>query len=111
MGFLRQAQDDKPIPIDIKITFVGLRPGEKLYEELLSNNTTTIPTHHEKIMISKDPYMSFNDIDLLIIQIIKAAVKRNKLEVVQILKNIVPEFISNNSEFELLDHQKDESVI
>lgn len=97
--------------IDIKITFVGLRPGEKLYEELLSNNTTTIPTHHDKIMISKDPYMSFNEIDLLIIQIIKAAVKRNKLEVVRILKNIVPEFISNNSEFELLDHKKDQNTI
>lgn len=91
--------------VDIKITFIGLRPGEKLYEELLSNNTVTIPTHHEKILISRDPLMEFEDVDLLSKQIILAAVKRDKLQVVRILKTIVPEFISNNSEFEVLDRE------
>lgn len=91
--------------VDIKITFIGLRPGEKLYEELLSNNTVTIPTHHEKILISRDPLMEFAEVDLLSKQIIIAAVKRNKLQVVRILKRIVPEFISNNSEFEVLDNE------
>ncbi|MBT2622954.1 MULTISPECIES: polysaccharide biosynthesis protein [Chryseobacterium] len=91
--------------VDIKITFIGLRPGEKLYEELLSNNTVTIPTHHEKILISRDPLMEFDEVDVLSKQIILAAVKRDKLQVVRILKTIVPEFISNNSEFEILDKE------
>ncbi|REC51451.1 polysaccharide biosynthesis protein [Chryseobacterium piscium] len=89
--------------VDIKIKFIGLRPGEKLYEELLSNNATTIPTHHDKIMISKDPLISFDEIEVLCKQIIRSAVKRDKLQVVRLLKDIVPEFISNNSEFEVLD--------
>ncbi|WP_315055213.1 nucleoside-diphosphate sugar epimerase/dehydratase [Chryseobacterium indoltheticum] len=93
---------------EIKIKFIGLRPGEKLYEELLSNNATTVPTHHEKIMISKDPYLGFEEIDLLCKQIIKSAVKRDKIQVVTLLKAIVPEFISNNSEFELLDIKDNE---
>ncbi|MBK1897735.1 polysaccharide biosynthesis protein [Chryseobacterium paridis] len=91
--------------VDIKITFIGLRPGEKLYEELLSNNTVTIPTHHEKILISRDPLMEFEEVDILCKQIILAAVKRDKLQVVRILKTIVQEFISNNSEFEILDRE------
>ncbi|MFY1048402.1 polysaccharide biosynthesis protein [Chryseobacterium sp. GP-SGM7] len=93
--------------VDIKIKFIGLRPGEKLYEELLSNNATTIPTHHEKIMISKDPNIGFNEIEILCKQIIKSAVKRDKIQVVTLLKAIVPEFISNNSEFEVLDKKND----
>lgn len=96
--------------IDIKITFIGLRPGEKLYEELLSDNTTTIPTHHEKILISKDPTMEFEQVETLCKQIITSAVKRDKLQVVKILKTIVPEFISNNSEFEVLDKYSEENV-
>jgi FlaA1/EpsC-like NDP-sugar epimerase len=89
--------------IDIKIDFIGLRPGEKLYEELLTDNTTTIPTHHEKIMISRDPLMEFEDIEALCQQIILAAMSKDSLQIVKILKIIVPEFISNNSEFEVLD--------
>lgn len=91
---------------DIKIKFIGLRPGEKLYEELLSNNATTIPTHHQKIMISKDPCVSFEEIEILCKQIIRSAVKRDKIQVVKLLKDIVPEFISNNSEFEILDKKE-----
>lgn len=89
--------------IDIKIDFIGLRPGEKLYEELLTNNSTTIPTHHEKIMISRDPLMKFEDIDILCSQIILSAMNKDSLQIVRILKIIVPEFKSNNSEFEILD--------
>ncbi|MFS4470855.1 polysaccharide biosynthesis protein [Chryseobacterium sp. T20] len=89
--------------IDIKIDFIGLRPGEKLYEELLTDNSTTIPTHHEKIMISRDPLMKFEDIDILCKQIILSAMNKDSLQIVSILKIIVPEFKSNNSEFEILD--------
>lgn len=89
--------------IDIKIIYTGLRPGEKLYEELLSDNAKTLPTHNEKIMISKDPTMSFSEIESLIHLIGEASVSQEKVEVVKILKLIVPEFISNNSIYEVLD--------
>lgn len=88
---------------DIKIVYTGLRPGEKLYEELLSDNAKTLPTHNEKILISKDPNMEFKDIEKYTNHIIRAALRGEKVEVVQILKNIVPEFKSNNSIYEVLD--------
>ncbi|WP_294244722.1 nucleoside-diphosphate sugar epimerase/dehydratase [uncultured Chryseobacterium sp.] len=89
--------------IDIKIIYTGLRPGEKLYEELLSDDAKTLPTHNEKIMISKDPIMVFSEIDSLVNMITKASLSRDKVEVVKILKIIVPEFKSNNSVYEVLD--------
>jgi FlaA1/EpsC-like NDP-sugar epimerase len=89
--------------VDIKIIYTGLRPGEKLYEELLSDDATTMPTHHEKIMISKDPTVDFESIEQLCNFIVKAALRREKLKVVQMLKEIVPEFKSNNSIYEVLD--------
>jgi len=88
---------------DIKIIYTGLRPGEKLYEELLSDDAKTLPTHNEKILISKDPNMEFKAIEQFTNQIIKAALRREKTEVVKILKDIVPEFKSNNSVYEVLD--------
>lgn len=88
---------------DIKIIYTGLRPGEKLYEELLSDGAKTMPTHNEKILISKDPDMEFNEIDRYTHHIIEAALNREKTEVVQILKEIVRDFKSNNSIYEVLD--------
>jgi len=87
--------------IDIKIS--GLRPGEKLYEELLNDISTTLPTHHPKIMISKVPTEDFIQIKKQIKTIIKTATRHNDQKVVQLLKELVPEFISENSEFEALD--------
>lgn len=92
--------------VDIPITITGLRPGEKLYEELLSDNAKTMPTHHEKIMISKDPGVPYERIDLLYQEIITAAGQEDRMEVVKVLKAMVPEFISRNSEFEMLDVAK-----
>jgi len=89
--------------IDIKLKYTGLRPGEKLYEELLSDGTKNLPTPHEKIMVSMDPHMEFEDIECLANKITKAALRRDKIEVVKLLKKMVPEFISNNSVFEKLD--------
>lgn len=89
--------------IDIKIIYTGLRPGEKLYEELLSDDAKTLPTHNDKIMISKDPSIGFAEIDTLTKEITKASLRRDKVEVVRILKTIVPEFRSNNSIYEALD--------
>ena len=89
--------------IDIKLKYTGLRPGEKLYEELLSDGTKNLPTPHEKIMVSMDPHMEFEEIEGLANKITKAALRRDQIEVVKLLKKIVPEFISNNSIFEKLD--------
>ncbi|MFB9052824.1 polysaccharide biosynthesis protein [Formosa undariae] len=90
-----------PKDIDIKIT--GLRPGEKIYEELLANGENTKPTYHEKIMIAKARKI---DVDTILNQIL--ILKENNancktLETVSIIKSIVPEYISNNSQFEVLD--------
>ena len=92
--------------VDIKIVYTGLRPGEKLYEELLSDSSKTMPTHHKKIMISKDPSMSFKEINALTEELYTIATQQNKTAVVRMLKQIVKEFKSNNSEFEKLDRKE-----
>ena len=80
-----------------------LRPGEKLYEELLSDTSTSLPTHHPKIMISKDLCGSFEDINNKMKTLIKTATRNKEIQVVKLLKELVPEFISKNSQFEVLD--------
>jgi FlaA1/EpsC-like NDP-sugar epimerase len=87
--------------IGIKIT--GLRPGEKLYEELLSEKSKTLSTHHKKIMIAIDQPGNYEEINGSIEKIIKAANKLKSHKVVAKLKFLVPEFKSNNSTFETLD--------
>jgi FlaA1/EpsC-like NDP-sugar epimerase len=90
--------------IDIKIT--GLRPGEKLYEELLNDTSTSLPTHHPKIMITKVPVGDFTEINSQIKTIVKTAAKHKDKKVVLLLKELVPEYISENSEFESLDFNR-----
>ncbi|MEZ4859236.1 MAG: nucleoside-diphosphate sugar epimerase/dehydratase [Flavobacteriaceae bacterium] len=89
---------------DIDIQITGLRPGEKLYEELLNDVATTLPTHHPKIMISKVPSGNFSEIKVKIKTIIKTATKHEDLKVVKLLKEFVPEFKSENSQFKSLDN-------
>ena len=89
--------------MDIQLKITGLRPGEKLYEELLSDDAKTLATHHEKIMISKDSAMDFSRINTLTEQVIQKAKSGDNEEIVSLLKDIVPEFKSNNSVFEVLD--------
>lgn len=88
---------------DILLKYTGLRPGEKLYEELLSDDAKNLPTPHHKIMVSMDPYKEYSEIKDLIEQIEAAALSHDKTQIVSILKKMVPEFISNNSIFEKLD--------
>jgi FlaA1/EpsC-like NDP-sugar epimerase len=88
---------------DIDIKIIGLRPGEKLYEELLSDSSTSMPTHHQKIMIAKDQAISYKDVLNHIIEITAAAQQENDVFLVGKIKQLVPEYISKNSVFELLD--------
>lgn len=90
---------------DIKISYSGLRPGEKLFEELLNDSENTIPTHHEKIMIGQVREYIFNEIEVQIYQLLLYAGSNNTRQVVQQMKVIVPEFISKNSVYEELDVQ------
>ncbi len=89
-------------PEDIDIKIVGLRPGEKLYEELLTTNENTIPTYNEKIMIAKVEAVDYLAAKKKIIDLSKLG-EKGKMDIVMKLKEIVPEYISNNSEFEELD--------
>ncbi len=88
---------------DIQIKTIGLRPGEKLYEELLNDSAKTLPTHHEKIMIAKEFCDEFKITGAVIEQLIHNAHSCNKKEIVAQMKEIVPEYRSMNSEFEALD--------
>lgn len=90
---------------DIQITFTGLRPGEKLVEELLNTAENTIPTHHPKIMIAKVREYDFASVRKEIIELIDLFNSQDNLEIVTKMKELVPEFISNNSVFEKLDQQ------
>jgi FlaA1/EpsC-like NDP-sugar epimerase len=88
---------------DIEIQFTGLRPGEKLFEELLNDNENTLPTHHEKIMIGKVREYVFADVERALYSLIEAAKNNDDLRVVTQMKNIVQEYKSQNSKFEELD--------
>jgi FlaA1/EpsC-like NDP-sugar epimerase len=89
--------------VDIKIVYTGLRPGEKLYEELLNTEENTLPTHHKKIMIAKVRTYNFKEISEKIEDLICLFKSQDNYSIVAKMKEIVPEYISNNSEFEKLD--------
>ncbi len=89
---------------DIKIKIVGLRPGEKLYEELLNDFSKTIPTHHHKIMIAEEFQDEFEILHTEIDELISKAYSHYKKGIVAKMKSIVPEYKSMNSEYEILDN-------
>ena len=88
---------------DIQINITGLRPGEKLYEELLANKENTLPTYHSQIMIAKLKEYDINKILPEINILIEKAETNDKFNIVKKMKEIVPEFISKNSVYEILD--------
>jgi FlaA1/EpsC-like NDP-sugar epimerase len=88
---------------DIKIKVTGLRPGEKMYEELLSNQENTMVTHHPKILIGKVKEVEFNAIQTLIEELIGYSESQDNDLIVKQMKDIVPEFLSNNSDFSKFD--------
>lgn len=91
---------------DIQIVFTGLRPGEKLYEELLNNAENTLPTYHEKIMIAKVRASDFTEVNEQVNQLVESARKHYLTPTVARMKLLVPEFISKNSAYEELDKGK-----
>lgn len=89
--------------IDIDIQFTGLRPGEKLYEELLHTSENTIPTYHHKILIAK---VVGQDFEVLVQQLNQFKHQLGRIDarlIVSQLKKLIPEYISKNSEYESLD--------
>jgi FlaA1/EpsC-like NDP-sugar epimerase len=90
---------------DIKIEFTGLRPGEKLYEELLNQKETTLPTSNEKIMVARVREFDFDEVSTDVDQLIETSRHSKPFTTVKLMKQLVPEFKSNNSIYEQLDPQ------
>jgi FlaA1/EpsC-like NDP-sugar epimerase len=88
---------------DIQVKYTGLRPGEKLYEELLNDLENTIPTYHSKIMIAKVRDYDFDEVCEKFTELIKLKEDHNNKDIVLKMKEIVPEFKSQNSIYEELD--------
>lgn len=87
---------------DIQIKFTGLRPGEKLYEELLAKDENTLPTHHPQILIAKTREEDPSQV-ARVEELVKLFCSQDNEAIVSKMKVIVPEFISNNSQYEKLD--------
>lgn len=88
---------------DISITYTGLRPGEKLYEELLADHENTLPTHHKQIMVARVKEYDFDEITSTVNELIALFDKQDNKLIVKKMKLLVPEFKSNNSVYEALD--------
>lgn len=88
---------------DVKIEFTGLRHGEKLYEELLNTKELTKPTYHKKIMIATVREYDYDEVKVRIQKLIDTSYTYDQLAIVAVMKDIVPEFVSKNSCFEVLD--------
>jgi len=88
---------------DIQIVFTGLRPGEKKFEELLADKETTLPTHHEKIMIARVREYDIKDFEKSIDELIELFKTQNNDAIVKKMKEMLPEYVSANSEYERLD--------
>lgn len=88
---------------DIKIEYTGLRPGEKLYEEVLSNEENTLPAFHERIRIAKVREYGYTDAATTVDQLEDLARKVEIPDMVRLMKKTVPEYKSENSRFKDLD--------
>ena len=96
---------------DIKIVYTGLRPGEKLYEELLNAGEHTMPTHHPKIKIAQVITYPYETVTAHIEELLELNKNQDDEAIVNKMKEIVPEFISKNSQYEYLDNCGDEEEV
>ncbi|HSC52369.1 MAG TPA: nucleoside-diphosphate sugar epimerase/dehydratase [Phnomibacter sp.] len=98
---------------DIEIKFTGLRPGEKLYEELLNNKEEVLATHHKKILIARVAEYDFYAVNKALDLLLKEAYENGDENVVRAMKKMVPEYISNNSIYQSFDqmNQQQDSVV
>jgi len=92
--------------VDIEITYTGLSPGEKLYEELLNDSENVMPTYHDKILIAKVQEYNFEYVSAKIDKLINSAKQHYMLETVGLMKDLVPEFVSTNSLYESIQLDK-----
>ena len=92
--------------VDIKIEYSGLRPGEKLYEEVLSNNENTLPTDHNRIRIAKVREYDYTEALAGVDELERLSREVEINDMVRLMKDIVPEFVSKNSRFEQFDNNK-----
>ena len=88
---------------NIEIKYTGLRAGEKLYEEVLSTTENTLPSFHEKIRIAEVREYDFNEVEKQIEELIELSHTYNDMAIVEKMKEIVPEYVSNNSKYSVLD--------
>ena len=88
---------------DVKIEYTGLREGEKLYEEVLNELENTKPTFHEKIRIAQVREYDYEDVCRAIDDLVDTSKRFDNMETVRKMKQIVPEYKSNNSVYEVLD--------
>ena len=92
---------------DMMVEYTGLRPGEKLYEEVLSNKENTIPTDHDRIMIAKVRSYDYEDARIIADELERLSREVNVSDMVRLMKRTVPEFKSRNSKFEKFDLEKE----
>ena len=93
---------------DVKIEYTGLRDGEKLYEEVLAEQEFTKPSFHKKIRVAMVREYDFGKVSKDIDQLIEISKHFNDIETVRKMKQIVPEYKSNNSVYEILDAKDNE---
>jgi FlaA1/EpsC-like NDP-sugar epimerase len=91
---------------DIAIEFTGLRPGEKLYEELLNNSENTVQTYHSKILIGKVSWIPIAELVVYLKELQQSLIANDSLKMVSVLKKAIPDYISNNSVYQSLDGEK-----
>jgi FlaA1/EpsC-like NDP-sugar epimerase len=97
-------------PDDIDIKIIGLRPGEKLYEELIGDKESLIPTRHDKIMMAKPIKYDTQEVITKIVEICNINNELDIFDVIRLLKELIPEYLSNNSVFEVIDNENDISI-
>jgi FlaA1/EpsC-like NDP-sugar epimerase len=96
---------------DIRIEYTGLRPGEKLYEEVLATSENTIPTEHQSIRVAKVREYDYFHVAQKLDQLCQMCREMDESNMVRLMKHVVPEFKSQNSKFEKYDLEIEEEIM